>query len=121
MSEEVQGHAQTDAIELTPGLTPHCESEVPLQLQIPGVGIGFGLELMQQRAEQLEKLPSLAMEGQLPSDQKPKLWLDQCWLMLLSGSSGSCTGSPHLQKVSQTHWDQIIQRWLVHLLLQTND
>ncbi|XP_072311561.1 protein phosphatase Slingshot homolog 1 [Eucyclogobius newberryi] len=67
MTEEVQGHvhAQTDAIDLTPGLTPHCESAVPLQLQIPGVGIGFGLELMQQRAEQLEKLPSLAMEGQL--------------------------------------------------------
>ncbi|KAJ0057137.1 hypothetical protein NL108_002065 [Boleophthalmus pectinirostris] len=68
MSEEVQGHihAQTDAIDLTPGLTPHCESAVPLQMQIPRVGIGFGLELMQQRAEQLEKVPSLAVEGQLP-------------------------------------------------------
>ncbi|CAJ1070555.1 protein phosphatase Slingshot homolog 1 isoform X1 [Xyrichtys novacula] len=38
---------------------------VELQLQMPGLGIGFGLELMRQRAEQLEKLPNLSMEGQL--------------------------------------------------------
>ncbi|XP_060917477.1 protein phosphatase Slingshot homolog 1 [Labrus mixtus] len=38
---------------------------VELQLQMPGLGMGFGLELMQQRAEQLEKLPNLSMEGQL--------------------------------------------------------
>lgn len=38
---------------------------VELQLQMPGLGMGFGLELMRQRAEQLEKLPDLSMEGQL--------------------------------------------------------
>ncbi|XP_074546248.1 protein phosphatase Slingshot homolog 1 isoform X1 [Halichoeres trimaculatus] len=38
---------------------------VEVQLQMPGLGMGFGLELMQQRAEQLEKLPDLSMGGQL--------------------------------------------------------
>lgn len=41
------------------------------QLQMPGLGIEFGLELMRQRAEQLEKLPNLAMEGQLPVGPLP--------------------------------------------------
>lgn len=41
---------------------------VELQLQMPGLGIEFGLELMRQRAEQL---PSLAMEGQLPVGPLP--------------------------------------------------
>ncbi|XP_041667525.1 protein phosphatase Slingshot homolog 1 isoform X2 [Cheilinus undulatus] len=36
-----------------------------LQLQMPGLGMGFGLELMGQRAEQLEKIPNVSMEGQL--------------------------------------------------------
>uniref|UniRef100_UPI0037E81E75 protein phosphatase Slingshot homolog 1 n=1 Tax=Semicossyphus pulcher TaxID=241346 RepID=UPI0037E81E75 len=38
---------------------------VEFQLQMPGLGMGFGLELIQQRAERLEKLPNLSMEGQL--------------------------------------------------------
>lgn len=41
------------------------------QLHMPGLGIEFGLELMRQRAERLEKLPSVAMEGQLPVGPLP--------------------------------------------------
>uniref|UniRef100_A0AAX7SKH1 Protein phosphatase Slingshot homolog 1 n=1 Tax=Astatotilapia calliptera TaxID=8154 RepID=A0AAX7SKH1_ASTCA len=43
-------------------LQPGGAVELP-QLQMPGLGIEFGLELMRQRAEQLEKLPSMAMEA----------------------------------------------------------
>uniref|UniRef100_A0A669AZF9 Protein phosphatase Slingshot homolog 1 n=1 Tax=Oreochromis niloticus TaxID=8128 RepID=A0A669AZF9_ORENI len=43
-------------------LQPDGAVELP-QLQMPGLGIEFGLELMRQRAEQLEKLPSMAMEA----------------------------------------------------------
>lgn len=73
MSEEVQGHVQapTDAINASTGMAPPCASAVPLQMQIPTLGMGFGLDLMQQRAEQLEKLPSLAVEGQLPVGPLP--------------------------------------------------
>lgn len=53
------------------GLELQASGAVELQLQMPGLGIGFGLELMRQRAEQLEKLPSLAMEGQLPVGPLP--------------------------------------------------
>ncbi|XP_033846256.1 protein phosphatase Slingshot homolog 1 [Periophthalmus magnuspinnatus] len=66
MSEEAHVHAQTDAIDLSSGLAPQCESAGPLQMQISGVEMGFGLELLQQRSEQLDKVPSLAVEGQLP-------------------------------------------------------
>ena len=73
MSDEVQGHshAPTDATNPTSGMNPPCTSAVPLQMQIPTLGIGFGLDLMQQRAEQLEKLPSLAVEGELPVGRLP--------------------------------------------------
>ncbi|XP_076613561.1 protein phosphatase Slingshot homolog 1 isoform X2 [Chaetodon auriga] len=53
------------------GLTLQPGGAVELQLQMPGLGIEFGLELMRQRAEQLEKLPSLGMEGQLPVGPLP--------------------------------------------------
>nr|XP_046231708.1 protein phosphatase Slingshot homolog 1 isoform X2 [Scatophagus argus] len=49
----------------------HAGAAVELQLQMPELGIEFGLELMQQRAEGLEKLPSLSMEGQLPVGSLP--------------------------------------------------
>ncbi|XP_071766478.1 protein phosphatase Slingshot homolog 1 [Centroberyx gerrardi] len=41
------------------------------QLQMPALGLEFGLELVRQRAEQLEKLSGLAMEGQLPVGPLP--------------------------------------------------
>lgn len=44
---------------------------VELQMQMPGLGMEFGLELMRQRAEQLEKLPSSGEEGQLPVGPLP--------------------------------------------------
>lgn len=55
-----------EALKLQPGGAVELEQQALAQLQMPGLGIEFGLELMRQRAEQLEKLPSLAMEGQLP-------------------------------------------------------
>lgn len=45
-----------------------AEMESPggeVQLQMPALGLEFGLELVRQRAEELEKLSGLAMEGQL--------------------------------------------------------
>uniref|UniRef100_A0A8C4I645 Protein phosphatase Slingshot homolog 1 n=1 Tax=Dicentrarchus labrax TaxID=13489 RepID=A0A8C4I645_DICLA len=57
--------ATAEGLKLQPG------GAVELQLQMPGLGIEFGLELMRQRAERLEKLPSLAMEGQLPVGPLP--------------------------------------------------
>lgn len=48
-----------------------ADGAVELQLQMPGMGIDFGLELMRQRAERLEKLPNLGMEGQLPVGPLP--------------------------------------------------
>lgn len=81
MADDVQGHMRVpaDAIDTTSaqGLNLHCDAAVQLQqqalaqLQMPGLGIGFGLELMQQRAERLEELPSLAMESQLPVGPLP--------------------------------------------------
>lgn len=59
------GATAAQGLELQPG------GAVELQLQMPGLGIEFGLELMRQRAEQLEKLPNLAMEGQLPVGPLP--------------------------------------------------
>ncbi len=59
------GATAADGLNLQPG------GAVELQLQMPGLGIEFGLELMRQRAEQLEKLPSLAMDGQLPVGPLP--------------------------------------------------
>lgn len=41
-----------------------------VELQMPGLGIGFGVGLM-QRTEQLEKLPALAMDSQLPVGPMP--------------------------------------------------
>lgn len=51
--------------------TVELQQQALAQLQMPGLGIEFGLELMRQRSEQLEKLPSLAMEGQLPVGPLP--------------------------------------------------
>lgn len=59
------GATTAEGLKLQPG------GAVELQLQMPGLGIEFGLELMRQRAEQLEKLPSLGMEGQLPVGPLP--------------------------------------------------
>ncbi|KAF7667550.1 hypothetical protein LDENG_00057860 [Lucifuga dentata] len=41
------------------------------QLPMPALGIEFGLELMRQRTEQLEKLSDLAVEGQVPVGPLP--------------------------------------------------
>ncbi|XP_022050305.1 protein phosphatase Slingshot homolog 1 isoform X1 [Acanthochromis polyacanthus] len=54
-----------ESAEAEPGDLAELPQEA-LDLQMPGLGIEFGLELMRQRAEQLEKMPSLTMEGQLP-------------------------------------------------------
>lgn len=59
------GATTAEGLKLQPG------GAVELQLQMPGLGIEFGLELMRQRAEQLEKLPGLGMEGQLPVGPLP--------------------------------------------------
>lgn len=53
------------------GLKSQPDGSVELQMQMPGLDIEFGLELIQQRAEQLEKLPSLGVEGQLPVGPLP--------------------------------------------------
>lgn len=37
-----------------------------LQMQMSGLGMEFGLELMQKRAKRSEKLQNLSVEGQLP-------------------------------------------------------
>lgn len=61
----------TGAIDTTTGGAAELQQQALAQLQMPGLGIEFGLELMRQRAERLEKLPSLAMEGQLPVGPLP--------------------------------------------------
>lgn len=61
-AEDLKSHADS-AIEL--------QQQALAQLQMPGLGIEFGLELMQQRTERLEKLPTLAIEGQLPVGPLP--------------------------------------------------
>lgn len=53
------------------GLKLRFDGAVELQMQMPGLEIEFGLELMQQRAEQLEKLQGLGLEGQLPVGPLP--------------------------------------------------
>lgn len=53
------------------GLKLQPDGSVELQMQMPGLDIEFGLELMQQRAEQLEKLPSVGVEGQFPVGPLP--------------------------------------------------
>ncbi|XP_068562217.1 protein phosphatase Slingshot homolog 1 isoform X2 [Cebidichthys violaceus] len=63
--------APAECLELQPGGAVELQQQALAQLQMPGLGIEFGLELMRQRAEQLEKLPSLAMEGQLPVGPLP--------------------------------------------------
>ncbi|XP_037609601.1 protein phosphatase Slingshot homolog 1 isoform X2 [Sebastes umbrosus] len=65
------GAAPAEGLELQPGGAAELQQQALAQLQMPGLGIEFGLELMRQRAEQLEKLPSLAMEGQLPVGPLP--------------------------------------------------
>lgn len=60
-----------EGLELQPDGAVELQQQALAQLQMPGLGIEFGLELMRQRAEQLEKLPSLAMEGQLPVGPLP--------------------------------------------------
>lgn len=61
----------TEGLKLQPGGAVELQQQALAQLQMPGLGIEFGLELMRQRAERLEKLPSLAMEGQLPVGPLP--------------------------------------------------
>uniref|UniRef100_A0A7N8WZB4 Protein phosphatase Slingshot homolog 1 n=1 Tax=Mastacembelus armatus TaxID=205130 RepID=A0A7N8WZB4_9TELE len=53
------------------GGTVELQQQALAQLQMPGLGIEFGLELMRQRTEQLEKLSCLATEGQLPLGPLP--------------------------------------------------
>lgn len=53
------------------GLKLQPSGTAELHIHMPGLEIEFGLELMQQRAEQLEKLPSLDVEGQLPVGPLP--------------------------------------------------
>lgn len=42
-----------------------------LQMQMSGLGMEFGLELMQKRAKRSEKLQNLSVEGQLPVGALP--------------------------------------------------
>lgn len=67
MGEQIsrEGAAAAEGLKLQPG------GASELHIQMPRLGIEFGLELMQQRAEQLEKLPGLGMEGQLPVGPLP--------------------------------------------------
>ncbi|XP_035464322.2 protein phosphatase Slingshot homolog 1 isoform X1 [Scophthalmus maximus] len=60
-----------DGLKLQAGDAVELQQQALAQLRMPGLGMDFGLELMRQRAEQLEKLPSLAMEGQLPVGPLP--------------------------------------------------
>ncbi|KAL7377089.1 hypothetical protein ABVT39_021534 [Epinephelus coioides] len=71
--EDAGGISATSAegLELQPDGAVELQQQALAQLQMPGLGIEFGLELMRQRAEQLEKLPGLAMEGQLPVGPLP--------------------------------------------------
>ncbi|KAM3873894.1 protein phosphatase Slingshot homolog 1 [Diretmus argenteus] len=75
---EITSLTSAEGVKLQPG--PEMESpggEVELQqqtvaqLQMPALGLEFGLELVQQRAERLERLSGLAMEGQLPIGPLP--------------------------------------------------
>ncbi|XP_060934510.1 protein phosphatase Slingshot homolog 1 [Limanda limanda] len=63
--------ATAEGLKLQPGDAAELQQQALAQLQMPGLGIEFGLELMRQRAEQLEKLPSLGMEAQLPVGPLP--------------------------------------------------
>lgn len=60
-----------EGLELQPGGAVELQQQDLAQLHRPGLGIEFGLELMRQRAEQLDQMPSLAMEGQLPVGPLP--------------------------------------------------
>lgn len=62
---------EAQGFKLHPGGTVELPQQALAQLQMPGLGIEFSLELMRQRAEQLEKLPSMAMEGQFPVGSLP--------------------------------------------------
>ncbi|XP_029372293.1 protein phosphatase Slingshot homolog 1 [Echeneis naucrates] len=55
-----------EGLKLQPGGAVELHQQALAPLQMPGLGVDFGLELMHPSAEQLEKLPNLAMEGQLP-------------------------------------------------------
>lgn len=55
----------------TEGLKEQPVGAVELQMQIPGLGMEFGLELMQQSAKQIENLPSMGVEDQLPVEPLP--------------------------------------------------
>ncbi|XP_062268622.1 protein phosphatase Slingshot homolog 1 [Platichthys flesus] len=70
-SGTVSAAAAAEGLKLQPGDAAELQQQALAQLHMPGLGIEFGLELMRQRAEQLEKLPSLAMEGQLPVGPLP--------------------------------------------------
>lgn len=73
LRQNTEGTDVTDAegLKLQHGRRVELQQQGLTQLQMPGLGIEFGLELMRQRAEQLEKLPSMAMEGQLPVGPLP--------------------------------------------------
>ena len=60
-----------EGLKLQPGGAAELQHQALAQMQMPGLGLEFGLELMRQRAEQLEKLPSLTMEDQLPVGPLP--------------------------------------------------
>lgn len=55
--------SDAEDLKLQPGGAAELPQQDLPQLQMPGLGLEFGLELIRQRAEQLEKLPSMAMEA----------------------------------------------------------
>lgn len=69
----------TEAISATTaeGLKSHADGATEFQqqasarIEMPGLEIEFGLELVRQSMERLEKPPTLAMEGQLPVGPLP--------------------------------------------------
>lgn len=82
--DHVEVHVSKESTEVVgattaEGLKSHSGGETEFQtlqqasarIEMPGLGIEFGLELMRQSMERLEKPPTLAMEGQLPVGPLP--------------------------------------------------
>lgn len=63
--------APAEGLDLQPGGSVELQQQALAKLKMPGLGIEFGVELMRQRAERLEELPSSAAEGQLPAGPLP--------------------------------------------------
>nr|XP_040053639.1 protein phosphatase Slingshot homolog 1 isoform X1 [Gasterosteus aculeatus aculeatus] len=63
--------APAEGLNLQPGGSVELQQQALAKLKMPGLGIEFGVELMRQRAERLEELPSSAAEGQLPAGPLP--------------------------------------------------